>query len=149
MNWVPDLPEEPIDGYELRYWCYNGYNMEPPVFLERAVYHVDTPAKEVTTDARNQPFTDQWSLHRGGKFVGSFNQWETPKRHADKRRLFPTRLEALEYARGVAVKNVIAVARSLEGQTLALARINDGVEEETDKLATEAAQAGISATEVT
>lgn len=73
-----DLPDEPVDGYTLRFWQLN--MSEHWVYIKEkvATYYVNTSWGEYSpgNDRRGAPLVDDWMVCEDGRGVGRISCWK-------------------------------------------------------------------------
>jgi len=70
-----ELPQEPVDGYELEYFDIDGDYLSHI----RLRFHVNSKWSDIVREeGRGADFINQWQVFDGARFVGRINGWKTP-----------------------------------------------------------------------
>lgn len=73
----PELPSEPVDGFELKWFTLGEY--EPSsVIPRRAVYRVNVSWRDAFPDEADRggiPFIDEWMIYERGRLTGRVSGW--------------------------------------------------------------------------
>lgn len=112
-----ELPAEPVDGYEIKY-----FSIEYGRVLEhKLVYHANTRWADLYPDnPRGADIVDQWRLFDGNSFTGRCCGWKYPIERTDWDDEFATYDEAINGLRNRMTKTLKSLEQQADSLRLAI-----------------------------
>lgn len=93
-----DLPEEPVDQYQVVFYRISLHSSWFQLMKLRYLYHVNTSWSDVDSRPNGVDFVDQWSVYCNNNISGRIVKWKSILDYINDAETFPTVSDAVQFA---------------------------------------------------